>query len=110
MTTKRIWRREVEEKRGLGRVPTDFYAVELSEGGRYLRRVTNVSEDGLLIQSPLADERPGQRVEFELPRQRGESPLRVQGEVIYVTERGQVGVHVTSTRLPVEALGGLEAL
>jgi|ERR1017187_513317 hypothetical protein len=110
MNTKRIWRRDLEEKRGLGRVPADFYAVELSEGGRYLRRITNMSGDGLLLQSPLADEQPGQVIHLELPRQRGESPLRVQGEVVYVTDSGQVGVHVTSTRLPVEGLGGREAL
>jgi PilZ domain len=100
----------VEEKRGLGRVPADFYAVELAKGARYLRRVTNISGDGLLIESPLGDELPGQMVDLELPRQRGETPLRVQGEVVYVTDRGQVGVHVTSTRLPVDALGGREAL
>lgn len=110
MRTKRIWRRDVEEKRERRRVPADFYAVELSNGGRYLRRVTNVSGDGLLFQSPLADERPGHVVDLELPRRRGESPLRVQGQVVYVTDRGQVGVHVTSTRLPVEDLGGHEAL
>lgn len=110
MRTKRIWRRDVEEKRGRRRVPADFYAVELSQGARYLRRVTNMSGDGLLIESPLADELPGQMVDLELPRRRGESPLRIQGEVVYVTDQGQVGVHVTSTRLPVDTLGGREAL
>jgi hypothetical protein len=110
MITKRIWRRDLEEKRGLGRVPADFYAVELSQGGRYLRRITNISGDGLLLQSPLADEQPGQVIHLELPRQRGESPLRVEGEVVYVTDSGQVGVHVTSTRLQVDGLGGREAL
>ncbi|HZL17546.1 MAG TPA: PilZ domain-containing protein [Polyangia bacterium] len=110
MNTKRIWRREVEEKRGRTRVPADFYAVELSEGGRYLRRITNISGDGLLLHSPLADEQPGQVIHLELPLRRGETPLTVEGEVVYVTDRGQVGVHVTSTRLPVDGLGGLEAL
>lgn len=110
MRTKRIWRRDLEEKRGLGRVPANFYAIELAKGARTLRRVTNMSGDGLLIESPLADELPGQMVDLELPRQRGETPLRVQGQVVYVTDRGQVGVHVTSTRLPVDALGGREAL
>ena len=103
METKRIWRRELEEKRVERRVPADFYAVELSEGARYLRKVTNVSGDGLLIQSPLGDERPGQRVDLELP-------LRVQGEVVYVKDDGKVGVRVTSAPLPVSALGGREAL
>jgi hypothetical protein len=110
MRTKRIWRRDLEEKRGRDRVPADFYAVELTEGARYLRRVTNMSGNGLLIESPLADERPGQTVDLELPRQRGERPLRVQGEVVYVTGDGHVGVRVTSTNLPVDTLGGREAL
>lgn len=110
MLTKRIWRRDVEEKRGRRRVPADFYAVELAEGARYLRRITNVSDGGLLMESPLRDERPGQTINLELPRQEGETPLRVQGEVVYVTADGRVGIHVTSSPLPVEALGGEEAL
>lgn len=110
METKRIWRRELEEKRVERRVPADFYAVELSEGARYLRKVTNVSGDGLLIESPLGDERPGQTVDLELPRLEGEEPLRVQGEVVYVKDDGKVGVRVTSSPLPVAELGGREAL
>lgn len=109
MNTKRIWRQSIEEKRDGKRVSADFYAVELAQGGRYLRRVANVSGDGLLIESPLADEQPGQVVNLELPRQSG-GPLRVRGEVVRVTEDGQVGVHVKSERLPVDALGGREAL
>ena len=49
----------------------DFYAVELSGGGRYLRRVKNFSDEGLLLENPLADAFPGQHVELELPRQGG---------------------------------------
>ena len=110
MNTKRVWVRDLAEKRGERRVPADFYAVELDQGGRYLRRVTNVSDDGLLFESPLRDERPGQKVDLELPRIAGEEPLRVQGEVVYVKDDGRVGVHVTSARLPVDVLGGREAL
>jgi hypothetical protein len=110
METKRIWRRDLEEKRIERRVPADFYAVELAVGARYLRKVTNVSGDGLLIESPLGDERPGQTVDLELPRLQGEQPLRVQGEVVYVKGDGKVGVRVTSAPLPVGALGGREAL
>ena len=110
MLTKRIWRRDVEEKRERRRVPADFYAVEVAQGARYLRRITNVSDGGLLMESPLRDERPGQIIDLELPQQEGESPLRVQGEVVYVTEDGRVGIHVTSRLLPVEVLGGEEAL
>ena len=47
----------------------------------------NVSDDGLLLENPLADAFPGQHVELELPRQRGHPPLRVEGEIVYVTRR-----------------------
>jgi hypothetical protein len=110
MVTKRNWRPDLAEKREKQRISADFYAVEVMDGARYLRKVTNVSGDGLLLESPLGDERPGQRVDLELPRIEGEQPLRVEGEVVYVKEDGRVGVHVISAPLPVEALGGREAL
>lgn len=110
MTTKRMWRRDLEEKRGRNRVPVDFYAIQLAEGARYLRRVANISNGGLLMQSPLGDERPGQKVALELPQREGDEPLRVEGEVVYVTRDGRVGIHVTSSPLPVEDLGGRESL
>ncbi|HXT96374.1 MAG TPA: PilZ domain-containing protein [Polyangia bacterium] len=110
MVTRQNWRPDLAEKREKKRISADFYAVEVSDGARYLRKVTNVSGDGLLLESPLADERPGQRVDLELPRREGEKPLRVEGEVVYVKEDGRVGVHVLSAPLPVDALGGREAL
>ena len=110
MTTKRVWRHEVEEKRERQRVPADFYAIELNRGARYLRHVANISKDGLLMESPLADERPGQKVELELPQRKSDQPLRVKGQVVYVTRDGRVGIHVESQVLPVEALGGRESL
>jgi hypothetical protein len=110
MVTKRIWRHEMEEKRGRRRQPADFYAIQLAEGARYLRHVANVSHDGLLMMSPLGDEQPGEKLELELPQRAGEEPLRVKGEVVYVTRDGRVGIHVTSSPLPVDALGGPESL
>ena len=121
MNTKRIWRREVEERRGERRVAADFYAIELDGGARYLRRVTNVSADGLLLENPLADGRPGQIVELALPIGRGsdndngavgtagegDREVRVQAEVVYVTDDGHVGLRVTSQSLPVDELGGI---
>jgi len=100
----------LEEKRGRRRVPTDFYAIELAEGARYLRHIANVSNDGLLMESPLADERPGQEVELELPQRKSSEPLRVKGEVVYVMRDGRVGIHVKSPPLIVESLGGSESL
>jgi hypothetical protein len=105
-----MWRRDIQEKRGRRRQPADFYAIELAGGARYLRHVANVSNDGLLMESPLADERPGQQLELELPQRESIEPLRVKGEVVYVTDDGRVGIHVTSSSLPVDALGGSESL
>jgi hypothetical protein len=100
----------LEEKRGRRRVPADFYAIELAEGARYLRHIANISNDGLLMESPLADERPGQELELELPQRNSSEPLRVKGEVVYVTRDGRVGIHVKSQPLLVEAVGGSESL
>ena len=98
MTADQILR--VENRRTGRRFVADFYAVELSGGARYLRRV----KKGLLLENPLGDAFPGQHVELELPRQ-GQLPLRVQGEIVYVTAEGRIGIRVTSP-LPVESLGG----
>ena len=112
MNTKRFWAPTVDDRRARRRVSANFYAIELAGTGRYLRRVENVSRDGLLLQSPLGDEKPGQIVELELPRSGQNDPVRVTTEVVYVTADGQVGVRrLDSTApLPVEALGGRESL
>ena len=102
----------MDDRRARRRVSANFYAIELSGSGRYLRRVENVSRDGLLLQSPLGDEKPGQIVELELPRDGKGAPVRVTTEVVYVTSGGQVGVRRldSTSPLPVEALGGRESL
>ncbi len=93
-------------------MPASFYVVELSGSGRYLRRVENVSRDGLLLASPFSDELPGQIVELELPQGAQNEPVRITTEVVYVTAQGQVGVRrlATTSPLPIEALGGRESL
>jgi len=112
MHTKRVWVPSPEERRARRRVAADFYAIELVGAGRYLRRVANVSRDGLLLESPLSDEQPGQVVELELPQHEPEPPVRVRAEVVRVTDQGKVGVRRLdwSGPLPVEMLGGQEAL
>ncbi|HVU51050.1 MAG TPA: PilZ domain-containing protein [Polyangia bacterium] len=112
MNTKRFWASSVDDRRARRRVSANFYAIELAGSGRYLRRVENVSRDGLLLQSPLGDETPGQIVELELPRGAEKEPVRVKTEVVYVTPGGQVGVRRldSTSPLPVEALGGRETL
>src|SRR5262245_66349213 len=84
MTAEHIWR--VENRRTGRRFVADFYAIELSGGARYLRRVKNFSDDGLLLENPLADAFPGQHVELELPRQ-GQLPIKVEGEIVRSEER-----------------------
>jgi hypothetical protein len=112
MNTKRFWSSSFDDRRARRRVSANFYAIELAGGGRYLRRVENVSRDGLLLQSPFSDEKPGQIVELELPRGGESEPVRVKTEVVYVTSEGQVGVRRldSTSPLPVEVLGGRESL
>jgi hypothetical protein len=113
MVTKRFWAPPSSDRRSRSRLPADFYGVELSNGGRYLRRITNVSRDGLLLENPLGDEQPGQIIELELPRiDAGDPVTRVKAEVVYVTPQGNVGVRrLDSTQpLEVEQLGGDIAL
>jgi hypothetical protein len=93
----------------------NFYAIELASGGRYLRRVANVSREGLLLESKLCDERLGQVVELELPMREQQQPMRVKAQVVRMTAAGpmsQIGVRCIDAAgpLPVEALGGQEAL
>jgi hypothetical protein len=112
MNTKRFWAPSFDDRRARRRVAADFYAIELAGSGRYLRRVSNVSRDGLLFASPLGDEKPGQIVELELPRGEAREPVRIKTEVVYVTPEGQVGVRRldSTSPLPVEVLGGRETL
>jgi hypothetical protein len=104
-------RPEGMERRVRQRVAADFYAIELVGTGRYLRRVANVSGDGLLLETPLADETPGQRLDLVLPRGEDHPPLTIKAEVVSVRPTGHVGVRVLSASpLPVDALGGVVAL
>src|SRR6266700_16728 len=119
MPTKRFWTPLVPElpsatpdRRTLYRQPADFYAVEVVDGSRYLRRIRNVSPDGLLLVTPLGDERPGQVIDFELPRRSASRPVtRLQLEVVY-GKGGQVGLRRLGSAAPleIEKLGGPIAL
>jgi hypothetical protein len=96
------------ERRTLRRQPADFYGVEIVDGGRYLRRIKNVSSDGLLLVNPLGDERPGQIIDLELPHRSSDQPVTtLPFEVVYV-EAGKVGVRRLDSAEPLEVdqLGG----
>jgi hypothetical protein len=96
MITKKFWNPDNSDRRSVGRRAVNFYGVELSHGGRYLRKITNVSRSGLLLEDKLRLRRPGQIIELLLPRP-DNAPVRVQAEVIRVTRGGQLGL---------KALGG----
>jgi hypothetical protein len=101
------------DRRRLRRHPADFYGVEVVDGNRYLRRISNVSRNGLLLVNPLGDESPGQVIDLELPRRSpAQPPSRIKFEVVYVTPAGKVGVRLVESANPlaVEELGGPIAL
>jgi hypothetical protein len=118
MLTKRFWapftsKLGSSDRRRLWRHPADFYGVEVVDGNRYLRRISNVSRNGLLLVNPLGDERPGQTIDLELPRRApAQTSSRVKFEVVYVTPTGKVGVRLVDSAdaLAVEELGGPIAL
>jgi hypothetical protein len=118
MLTKRFWapltlKSGSSERRRLRRHPADFYGVEVVGANRYLRRISNVSRDGLLLVNPLGDEQPGQIINMELPRlSPAHTPARIQFEVIYVAPAGKVGVRKVESEAPLalEDLGGPIAL
>jgi hypothetical protein len=86
------------------RKPADFFAIELSHGGRYLHRIKNISRTGLLMEDPLRVQRPGQIMDLLLPRP-DTSPVRVRAQVVRVTKAGHIGLRALGdTRL--HGLGG----
>lgn len=107
MTTMKIWGPLFEDRRSVKREPADFYAVELVAGARYLRRICNVSAEGLLLEDRVTQKEPGSIIQLELPK-RGSAPLRVNAEVVRVG-RGAVGVR-TLGGASLEGVGGSIAL
>ena len=103
MTTLRFWGPAFDDRRGVRREAVDFYAVELSEGGRYLRRIRNVSGSGLLLEDRLSGKQPGTVVHLELPRPDGER-VKVVAEGVRVARLG-VGVRALGGA-SLEGLGG----
>ena len=103
MTTKRFWGPAFDDRRGVKREAVDFYAIELLNGARYLRRICNVSGSGLLIEDRLSVQKPGAIVHLELPRPEGDS-VKVHAEVVRVI-RGGVGVRALGGA-SLEGIGG----
>jgi hypothetical protein len=91
MVTKRFWGPASPDRRSVGRRTVDFYAIELSHGGRYLRRISNISKNGLLLEDRLNTHRPGGIMELELPRLGG-SPVRLKAEIVRIAAGGHLGL------------------
>jgi PilZ domain len=96
MITKRFWGPALRDRRAVGRRAVDLYAVELVRGARYLHRICNLSDSGLLLEDRLRLQRPGGIMELELPQQEG-APVRVTAEVVRLTDGGQVGLRAIET-------------
>ncbi len=91
MTTNRFWGPANPDRRSVGRRTVDFYAIELSHGGRYLRRISNISNNGLLLEDRLNAQRLGGIMELEVPRPGG-TPVRVKAEIVRIARGGQLGL------------------
>lgn len=91
MITKRFWGPALSDRRAVGRRAVDFYAVEISHGGRYLRRIRNISRTGLLLEDRLSAQQPGAVMELEMPGG-DNSTVSVKAEVVRFTHDGQVGL------------------
>jgi hypothetical protein len=104
MDTKRLWNPLIAERRAVARRRVDFYAVELVAGARYLRKIRNVSADGLLLEARLVFQHPGRIMELELPRH-DDHPLRVRAKVVRVTPAGEIGLR-TIGRPWMDGVGG----
>lgn len=107
MITMKIWGPVFGDRRSVKREPADFYAVELVAGARYLRRICNVSAEGLLLEDRMTLKEPGSVIQLELPKREG-APVKVSAEVVRVG-RGAVGVRALDGA-SLEGLGGSIAL
>ena len=103
-TTMRFWGPVFADRRAVQRAPVNFFGVAVDGEARYFRKICNLSPTGLLIEDRLSEQKPGDVIELELPREGG-APLRVKAEVVYRTRTGKVGLHALDGP-PLEGLGG----
>jgi hypothetical protein len=96
------------ERRSAPRQPTYFLAVELQGDDVYYRVVTNLSPGGFFYEEPVPTEQPGDEVVMDFPVPGRRDPLRIRGEVRFVSPRKGIGVRFTSVTRP-EALERLVA-
>jgi hypothetical protein len=105
MDTKRFWNPLVAERRSVPRRRVDLYAVELVGSARYLRKIRNVSDGGLMLEDRLLFQHPGRTMELELPRH-GDHPLRVRAKVVRVTPAGEIGLRTIGDPGMLDGVGG----
>lgn len=94
MNTQRFWNVTVGgvgDRRLGSRHRVNLYGVEVSEGVRYLRKIRDLSEQGMMMEDRLVFQEPGAILELELPRHQ-QPPLRVRAQVVRVSRQGEVGL------------------
>jgi PilZ domain len=107
MDTLRFWKLAsggIGDRRLVLRQRVNFYGVEVSGGARYLRKIRNLSRQGMMMEDRLAFQQPGAILELELPR-RQQQPLRVRAQVVRVSGRGEVGLRTLDAPL-LDDVGG----
>jgi hypothetical protein len=100
----RFWGPALEDRRSVRRQPADFFAVELSHGARYLRRVCNVSASGLLMEDRFSFKKLGTVMRLELPRV-DQEPVTVNAQVVRITRDGGIALRAIDGAA-LEGLGG----
>lgn len=108
MNTQRFWNVAIGDRRSVSRQRVNFYGVEVTDGARYLRRIRNVSDQGMMMEDPLVFQQRGAVLELELPRHE-QRPLRVRAEVVRVTPGGQIGLRTLGAS-SLRGVGGRIAL
>jgi hypothetical protein len=73
-------------------MPTYFLAVERQGDDVYYRVVTNLSAGGFFFEEPVPVEQPGDEVVMDFPLPGRREPLRIRGEVRFVSPRKGIGV------------------
>lgn len=88
------------ERRTSPRASTYFFAVELKGNDLYYRVVTNLSRDGFFYEEPVPTEQLGDEVVMDFPLPGRSEPLRVRGEVRFISPRRGIGVRITDPGRP----------
>jgi PilZ domain len=110
MNTLRFWNLTaggVVDRRLGSRHRVNLYGVEICDGVRYLRKIRDLSRQGMMMEDRLVFQQPGAILELELPR-RQQQPLRVRAEVVRVNNQGEVGLRTIGAPSLAEVGGSID--